>query len=81
MKMKRSDAKPTSITYLALCFGNYDKGAPTSIAPLPLPLPSGSVLLSYMALCQPVHGPLPEQALEANLSPVGEERVVTWVRF
>ena len=54
MKMKRSDAKPTSITYLSLCFGNCDKGAPTS---------------------------MPEQALEANLSPVGEERVVTWVRF
>ena len=41
------------------------------------------IIATGMALCLPVHGPWPEQELEANLPPVGEERVVTftWVRF
>ena len=37
------------------------------------------IMATGMALCQPILGPWPELALEANLPPVGEARVVTWV--
>ena len=38
------------------------------------------IIATGMAMCHPVHGPWPEKELEANLPPVGDERVVTWVR-